>query len=70
MPANRPECPNDPDDVAERYCMNTLPTADREVFEQHLRHCPTCARMVRNTAAYVDAMRSAAQEIRKREKPD
>jgi anti-sigma-K factor RskA len=70
MPVNRPECPNDPDEVAERYCMNTLPAADREAFEQHLRHCSICARLVKNTAAYLEAMRSAAQDIRKREKSD
>jgi putative zinc finger protein len=68
MPVNQSDCPNDPEDVAERYCMDTLPQADREVFERHVQGCRPCASVLRDTQAYVEAMRDAAQEIRKREK--
>jgi anti-sigma factor RsiW len=66
MPEKQSDCPNDPEDSAERYCMETLPPADREVFERHVQSCRACARILRDTKAYVEAMRAAAREIRAR----
>lgn len=68
MSVNRSDCPNDPEDAAEKYCMNTLQQVDREAFEQHVRHCQPCGRILKETEVYVQAMRAAAQEIREREK--
>ena len=70
MPVNQSDCPNDPEDVAERYSMNTLPQADRDAFDRHVKLCHPCARLLRDTKAYVEAMREAAREIREREKSD
>ena len=66
----RSDCPGDPEDMAERYCMDTLLQSDREAFEHHVHQCDPCARILRDTKAYVDAMRTAAQEIRDRERPN
>jgi hypothetical protein len=67
---NRSDCPNDPEDVAEKYCMNALQQTDREAFEQHVLDCQSCSGVLRDTKTYIDAMRSAAQKIREREKSD
>jgi hypothetical protein len=68
MAVNRSDCPRDPEDAAERYCLNTLQQVDRLAFEQHVRHCQPCARVLRETEVYVKAMQAAAKEIRDREK--
>jgi hypothetical protein len=70
MPIKESECPNDPEEVAERYCMNTLPPAERELFAEHVRHCQPCARILRDTTAYIEAMQAAAREFREREQSD
>ena len=66
---SRTECPSDPEDVAEHFCMHTLPPADRDWFQQHVRDCQPCARVLKDTEIYVEAMRAAAREIRDKDKP-
>ena len=68
MPVNRSDCPDDPEDAAEKYCMNTLQQVDREAFEHHVRQCQPCARVLKDTEVYIQSMRAAAKEVRDREK--
>ena len=64
MVPNGGQCPVDLEDTAERYCMDTLPALDRAAFERHIESCAACARALRTTKDYIDAMRAAARQIR------
>jgi anti-sigma factor RsiW len=57
-------CPKDPAEVAEQYCMGTLPEEAARAFEEHYVACPRCAARVDDTQQFVDAMRNAAKRIR------
>jgi anti-sigma factor RsiW len=58
-------CPDDPDDVAEAYCMGALDPADAAAFEEHLLVCDECRATVDAVTEYVRAIRPAAERLRK-----
>jgi hypothetical protein len=64
MPLDPARCPADPEEVAEAYCMGTLPLADTAAFGQHYIACSRCAAVVEATDQYVRAMRTAATRLR------
>jgi hypothetical protein len=56
-------CPADPEEVAERYCLGSLPRVDAVAFEDHFLTCARCASIV-ETADQFRAMKVAAQRLR------
>ena len=57
-------CPPEPETIAEAYAMGTLSTEQRTAFEDHYICCERCATLLQETAAYVEAMRTAAKDLR------
>jgi anti-sigma-K factor RskA len=57
-------CPVAPDEIAEAYVMGTLCTDEALTFEDHYIACNSCATVVENAAAYLDAMRTTARKLR------
>ena len=57
-------CPAQFDAIAEAYVMNTLPSADAAVVEEHLLVCSRCRAAVEDAEHYVRAMKIAAQRLR------
>ena len=58
-------CPEDLDEVAEAYVMETLDAVDAAAFDEHLLICDECWAAVEVTDRYVRAMREAAERLRK-----
>jgi len=52
--------PHAPEDKLEEYCLGRRPAEAVEGFETHLLVCPQCQDALRETEAYVRAMRAAA----------
>jgi predicted anti-sigma-YlaC factor YlaD len=57
-------CSDDPDGVAEAYCLKVLDAADAAAFEEHLLVCGECRATVDAVAEYVRAIRTAAERMR------
>jgi anti-sigma factor RsiW len=55
------------EDDLERYAMRSLPARDSERLEEHLLICHQCQDRLRETDAYVAAMKAAAGKIRQEE---
>ena len=58
------DCPTNREEIAEGYVMGTLPGDERVAFEDHYLTCADCARVLQETAAYVEAMQAAARKLR------
>ena len=58
------DCPVDREGVAEAYVMGTLPQEQATSFEDHYVACARCATALEKTAEYVDAIRTAAKDLR------
>jgi hypothetical protein len=57
-------CPPDPEAIAEAYVMATLSAEQKMAFEDHYICCERCATLLQETAVYVEAMRTAAKDLR------
>ena len=51
--------------IAEAYCMGTLPPSEGTAFEDHYITCGRCAGILEDIELYVQAMRAAAWELRR-----
>ena len=58
------QCPAAPDEIAEAYIMGTLPNEQAVAFEDHYVVCNSCATVLENASAYVDAIRTAGKILR------
>ena len=58
------QCPAAPDEIAEAYIMGTLPNEQAVAFEDHYVVCNSCATVLENVFAYVDAIRTAGKILR------
>ena len=58
------QCPVEVEQVAESYCMGTLPTREATAFEDHYVTCNHCATVVKGTDSYIRAIRDAARNLR------
>ena len=56
-------CPPDPKETAEAFVMNRMDPSEASAYQEHLAHCPGCARIVEETRDYVQAMRDASPEF-------
>jgi hypothetical protein len=50
--------------VAEAYCMGTLPLPETTAFEDQYIACKRCATVVEDADSYVRAMQDAARKLR------
>jgi hypothetical protein len=57
------------EEALERYSMGTLPEDELGPFEEHLLICPKCQERLKETDAYVRAMRAAAARLRNKRSP-
>ena len=62
-PCSPHPAPDDPDGVAEAYCMKALDAADAAVFEEHLLVCGECRATFEAVMEYVRAIRAAAERL-------
>ena len=51
-------------EVAEDYVMGSLSIAEALVFGEHFPDCLRCAHEVESTESFVDAIRTASQNLR------
>jgi hypothetical protein len=56
-------CPPDPNEAAEAFVMNRMDPSEASVYQEHLAHCQSCAKVVKETRDYVQAIRSASREF-------
>jgi hypothetical protein len=64
VPLDADQCPADPEEIADRYCMGSLDRAQAVEFEDHYLTCTRCAAIVENTQHFVKAMKAAAERLR------
>jgi anti-sigma factor RsiW len=57
-------CPDDPEETAEAYLLNSLPAEERARFEAHYLTCEKCADALTGAEDYVASIRAAAQRLR------
>ncbi len=60
--ANR--CPADIQQIAEAYCLGTLPPSEGAIFEDHYLTCARCSSVLEGVDQYVRAMQTGARELR------
>jgi hypothetical protein len=54
-------CPLDPEDSAERYCLNRMPLDEATKFAEHFAACPRCAAILDREIAVMFLVRAAGQ---------
>ncbi len=57
-------CPDSVEDLAEAYCMDSLPPGAARAFEEHCAVCPACATALGDADDFVRAMQEAARVLR------
>ena len=60
-------CHVDAEDL-ERYSMGTSPLEETPLIEEHLLTCEGCQNRLRETDAYLRAMRTSSEQVRREEK--
>jgi len=58
-------CPDDPEDMAERYLLRSLPAGEAECFEEHYMVCESCAEVLSAAEDYISSMRIAGLRLAK-----
>jgi hypothetical protein len=58
------QCPAEVEQVAQAYCMGTLPLPVATAFEDHCIACERCAIVVEDADTYIGVMQDAARKLR------
>jgi hypothetical protein len=59
---NANECPAEPEETGEEYCMGRLSPEDAQAFEDHCIACPQCARIAMETERFIRAMKGYVRQ--------
>ena len=57
------QCPSEPAETAEAYCMGQLSAGETEQFEEHFLICPRCIEEVQYAGLFFRGMQAAAIEM-------